>query len=614
MGAYNRGVSATDPHRREFLRVFAAAGAAAKALEAEPAQVQSPVIESFEFTGVQLLPGRFLDQYTATKEFYLGLSEDNALHGFRAQAGLPAPGRNPGGWCASGTGLVFGQWLSGMARMSKATGDTAMRDKAVRMMNAWAECFQRTKQPGPHYPYDKTLCGLLDLYLYAGVPEARPLMAQLTAAAATSLPRARQLATPADQQAAAGGNEEWYTLSENLYRAYLATGDNVYRDFGDVWRYDKYWSRFLNSSRPAPLRVHAYSHINSFSALPLGYAAHGQAQDLQMARNAYDFVHGSQMFATGGFGPGERLVGYDGDLGRSLELHADTAEVPCGSWAGFKISRYLMNYTGEARYGDWIERLVYNGIGAALPMRGDGETFYYGDYHTGSGTKYYLWDRWPCCAGSYIQAVADYMNLIYFRDAKGLYVNLFVPSEVRWTQGGQAVRLVQQTEYPVNGETRMRIETAAPIDAAIRIRVPAWAATISAEVNGEPVKLSAPPSSWASIERRWQNGDQIAIRVPLELRAEAVDAQHPDRVAIFYGPVVLVEDLRFNLGLQMQPGKHSPADLTARMRRESGQTLRFEVLDPPGQVVRSGMLFPYYDAPAGLPYRMYHDFSRSELA
>jgi hypothetical protein len=38
-----------------------------------------------------------------------------------------------------------------------------------------------------------------------------------------------------------------------------------------------------------------------------------------------------------------------------------------------------MKFTGEARYGDWIERLVYNGIGAALPITGNGKHFYYAD-------------------------------------------------------------------------------------------------------------------------------------------------------------------------------------------------------------------------------------------
>jgi len=604
-------MSANDWHRREFLQSILSLPLAASVLTAQPSGVR---LESFDYSGVRLLPGRLRDQYRATRDFYAALPEDDLVHGFRVEAGLPAPGKPLDGWCHANSDVVFGQWLSGMARMAKATGDTVLRDKAARLMAAWARCFDKTGSLGGHYAFDKFFCGALDLHLYTANPEALPLLRRIAAAASKSLPRARRVASPADQQAAADGNSEWYTLSENLYRAYLATGEATFKDFGDVWRYEAYWSRFLETSTPPVLRVHAYSHVNSFNGLPMAYAVTGDERYLRMARNACDFVRNSQLFATGGFGPGERLAGYDGDLGRSLELHADTAEIPCGSWAGFKLSRYMLNCTGEARYGDWIERLVYNGIGAALPMTGNGETFYYGDYHTGSGTKYYLWDHWPCCSGTYIQAVADYVNLVYFRDSSGIYVNLFVPSEVTWQQAGQSVKLTQETKYPENEETHLRLETGGPVTASIRFRVPEWANAASVQVNGAPVALEIRPSTWATLARTWQSGDRIDIRVPMHLRAEAIDKQHPDRVAILYGPVVLVEDLRFNLGLQMPPGHHKPEDLAARLRPEDGHPLSFQVVDPPDQAIHSGRFFPYYEAVANLPYRMYHDFTRSELA
>ena len=101
----------------------------------------------------------------------------------------------------------------------------------------------------------------------------------------------------------------------------------------------------------------------------------------------------------------------DGSLGRALDTRSDTAEIVCGSWAGFKMSRYLMQLTGEARYGDWIERLFYNGVGAALPLTGRGRNFYYGDYRVGGGMKVYNWDTFTCCSGTYIQNMADYHNL-----------------------------------------------------------------------------------------------------------------------------------------------------------------------------------------------------------
>ena len=66
-----------------------------------------------------------------------------------------------------------------------------------------------------------------------------------------------------------------------------------------------------------------------------------------------------------------------------------------------------MQFTGEARYGDWIERLLYNAIGAALPVTERGSNFYYSDYRVGGGMKVYNWDTYTCLSGTYIQNLAD---------------------------------------------------------------------------------------------------------------------------------------------------------------------------------------------------------------
>jgi hypothetical protein len=148
------------------------------------------------------------------------------------------------------------------------------------------------------------------------------------------------------------------------------------------------------------------------------------------------------------------------------------------------------------------------------------------------------------------------------------------------------------------------------VKAAIRVRVPDWAEHILIAVNGKPANTQAKASNWAAIEREWNDGDRIDIRIPMALRAEAVDTEHPDRFAVLYGPLVLVEDMRFNLGMQMQPGHHSPQDLRERLR-PADEPLHFRVVDPPRQVVHSGVFYPYWQAKQDVPYRMYHDFSRS---
>src|SRR3954468_8379102 len=119
--------------------------------------------------------------------------------------------------------------------------------------------------------------------------------------------------------------------------------------------------------------------------------------------------------------------------------------------------------------------MIYTAIGAALPTEADGRTYYYGDYRLSSGLKQHYWHEWPCCSGTYWQLMADYHNVIYFKDGDALYVNLFVPSEVDWQHAGQTIRVRQETSYPEADTTTLRVELETPARFAIRMRVPGWA-------------------------------------------------------------------------------------------------------------------------------------------
>ena len=90
-----------------------------------------------------------------------------------------------------------------------------------------------------------------------------------------------------------------------------------------------------------------------------------------------------------------------------------------------------MRFTGDARYGDWIERLVYNGVGAMVPMNDYGMIMYGSKYSVFGAQKMHS-TVWFCCQGSLLQNIGDYSSLIYFKDHQNLYVNLFVPSRVTW--------------------------------------------------------------------------------------------------------------------------------------------------------------------------------------
>jgi uncharacterized protein len=194
--------------------------------------------------------------------------------------------------------------------------------------------------------------------------------------------------------------------------------------------------------------------------------------------------------------------------------------------------------TRDARYGDSMERVMYNTVLGARPLQPDGRAFYYADYNF-AGRKLYSNHRFPCCSGTLPQVAADYGVNSYFRDSKGLYVNLYLPSSVRWMQSGTQVSLVQSGDYPFTDAVAMRVEVSRPVDFTLCLRIPQWAERARLEVNGAPWPGALDPASFVAVTRRWADGDRIDLELPRALRLEALDHIHPDTVALMAGPLVL---------------------------------------------------------------------------
>ncbi len=168
--------------------------------------------------------------------------------------------------------------------------------------------------------------------------------------------------------------------------------------------------------------------------------------------------------------------------------------------------------------------------------------FYYGDYRVSGGTKQRYWHEWPCCAGTYIQLMAEFHNLVFFEDAEGICVNLFTPAELAWQRDGETVTVRQETEYPESDATTIAIDCARPVEFALRLRVPGWAKSVALSLNGAAIDATAGPGEWVTVRRAWSAADRLTMRLPMALRTAPVDAQHPGRAAIMYGPIVLAQD------------------------------------------------------------------------
>jgi len=560
--------------RREFLKHGLAVGATAlvgREAAGLPLEAIAKPLEEFGYGDVQLAPGLAQAQFEATQDVLLSLNDDSIMRPWRLRAGLAAPGEPLGGWYdekplvktpSGGEGFApgetTGQWISALARGYAANHDPKTQAKLRRLLEMYAPAISGkfyTNFRFPAYNYDKWVIGLIDAHQFAGVENAFQLLDRTTDAAEPHLP---PTALDRDEvqrkwRASIGENttddytwDESYTLPENLYLAAQRGAGERYRKLAPRFLLDQTYFDPLAEGKNVLPGHHAYSFCNALSSSMQAYMVGGSEKHLRAATNAHEMIVTTQSYATGGWGPDESFrVPNTGALYESLTKTKHSFETPCGSYAHFKLTRYLLRVTRDGKYGDSMERVLYNTVLGAKPLLKDGHAFYYSDYSNNAATKFYFDDRFPCCAGTLPQVAADYRILGYFHDSDGVYVNLYLPSTVKWTAAnGAHLALTQSGGYPLEGRVALVVKASKAADMALRLRIPGWAqsgatdAGTSIQVNGLPV--SAPLSrGFATLRRKWKDGDRVELNLPLPMRLEAIDAQHPDTVALVRGPLVL---------------------------------------------------------------------------
>lgn len=546
--------------RRAFLRRAALAGAGIAASHRFAPRLFAGIsiavpLGEFSYGAVDLHSNLHEQQLSETHAVLMGLSDDSLLKPFRQMAGQQAPGEDIGGWyrydpnydghtfdAGFAPSATFGQWISALARAHAIDRNPATRDKVLRLNRLYAQTISRgfyEKNRFPAYCYDKLVCGLIDSHTYVGDPEAYRILEQTTNAALPHLPgKAIRHGTSWRP----GTDESWtwdesYTIPENLFLAYQRGAGERYRDLGQQYLADDYFDPLAEGHCNFAGR-HAYSHINALSSAIQAYLTLGSEKHLRAAKNAFDMLQ-AQSFATGGWGPDELLREPGStDVYDSLSNTHHSFETPCGAYAHFKLTRYLLRIFKEARYGDSMERVMYNTILGVKPLQADGRAFYYSDFNF-QGKKVFSDHRWPCCSGTLPQIAADYRISTYFRDDNGVYVNLYIPSTVRWTQGVTELSLTQKGEYPFASSMEFDVSTSRKIKTSLNFRIPAWAQGASIFVNGKRQHEPPVPGQFAAISREWKTGDRVELDLPLALRVESIDRQHPNVAALLAGPVVL---------------------------------------------------------------------------
>ncbi|HXS94787.1 MAG TPA: beta-L-arabinofuranosidase domain-containing protein [Candidatus Limnocylindrales bacterium] len=534
----------------------------------------APKTRPFEMGEVKLLPSMYTEVAEWNSGYMDRLPADRLLYNFRQNAGLSVGDAKPlGGWEAPADGkrgtelrghFTGGHFLSATAQRA-ANGDKDAKSKGDYMVAELAKCQEklgggylsafptelfdrldalsgkpRSTEPGapqlpwaPFYTIHKIMAGLLDMNQIAGNKQALDVVEKM----ADWTDKWTGSKSEEHMQEILG--DEYGGMAEVLYNLSAATNNDQWARVGD--RFTK--KRFVNplASRRDELRgLHVNTHIPQVIAAARRYEISDDTRFHDVADFFWYEVTTARAYVTGGTSNGESWQGQPRELAHELKMSVATAECCC-AYNMLKLTRHLHSWTADPRYFDYYEKVLLNHrIGTIQPK--SGYTQYYLSLTPGAWKTFNTEDQsfW-CCTGTGVEEYSKLNNSIYWHDGDGLYVNLFVPSELDWNSKGFKLR--QETKFPETPSTTLTVTAARGSAMPIRLRIPGWLRTApTVKVNGRVLEASAAPGSYLTIHRAWKAGDKVEMEMPMHLGVVEMPDDHSMQ-AFVYGPIVLAGDL-----------------------------------------------------------------------
>jgi DUF1680 family protein len=289
--------------------------------------------------------------------------------------------------------------------------------------------------------------------------------------------------------------------------------------------------------------LHANQHIPQVIGALETYRVSYDPEYYHIADNFWDIVTNDYIYSIGGIAGARNPDNPECFTAQPATLYengfaAGGQNETCGTYNMLKLTRDLFLFNQSAELMDYYERGLYNHILASVAENTPANT-YHVPLRPGSVKHFGNADMrgFSCCNGTALESNTKLQNSIYFRSAdnKVLYVNLYVPSTLNWTEND--ITITQATAYPKEDNTRLTIKGNGRF--SLNVRVPHWATKgFFVKINGKTKKVKALPGSYLTLSRKWKDGDTVELRMPFKFYLEPVMDQQ-NISSLFYGPVLL---------------------------------------------------------------------------
>ena len=275
----------------------------------------------------------------------------------------------------------------------------------------------------------------------------------------------------------------------------------------------------------------------------------------------WENIVSKKMYLTGGVGALRQGEAFAGDY----ELPNDVAyNETCAAIAQALFNQRMFVLTGDGKYIDVLERLIYNGFLSGVSLSGD--RFFYPNPLACDGKSPFNqgvlgrspWFGCSCCPVNVVRFIPSIAGYVYAATDDSIYVNLYIAGKGRLRVADTEVTLRQETRYPWDGKVRLELNAPEARTFAIRLRMPGWSLghplpsdlytytskrvrPCTIRLNGDLLDAPADAKGYAVLRRTWNAGDVIEIEFPMAIQTVKAHDQVTatrGRVALEYGPIV----------------------------------------------------------------------------
>jgi len=399
----------------------------------------------------------------------------------------------------------------------------------------------------PYYTLHKILAGLMDIYEISGNEKALVIvkgMGDWVYARLSQVPTETLISMW--NRYIAG---EFGGMNEAMARLYRITKEPRYLEAAKIFDNIKVFYGDAKHSNGLAKNVdlfrglHANQHIPQIIGALEIYRDSDIPEYYRIADNFWDMATNDYMYSIGGVAGARNPNNAECFTSQPATLYengfgAGGQNETCATYNMLKLTRDLFLFNQSAKFMDYYERGLYNHILASVAENSPANT-YHVSLRPGSVKQFGNDDMtgFTCCNGTALESSTKLQNSIYFKSAdnQALYVNLYVPSTLKWTD--RNVTITQTTAYPKEDRTLLTIKGNGKFD--LNVRVPHWATKgFFVTINGKEEKVKAVPGSYLTISRKWKDGDAVELRMPFKFYLEPVMDQQ-NIASLFYGPVVL---------------------------------------------------------------------------